>query len=236
MKQLDRLSLCMLARRGRAVKCRWLSLLVSCALVLGGLGLRDASAVANGQSFACDDVTAVWARGSGQKPAAGEAKAFFDSVQREFASKRPGTTINGYELGAGDGLSWRTRAKIDAYPAVGAGILTLIDRTRIDILLHHNARSLRHYDRYLSSVAKGTAETVGYLNYRHTNCPDEIFVIGGYSQGAHAVGDALMDLVDSTALSQIASVSLFGDPKQAIRSIRAKEDAFLGSVGGFRTA
>ena len=65
---------------------------------------------------------------------------------------------------------------------------------------------------YRDSVDHGIAETVGYLKDQIATCPDQGIIIGGYSQGAQVVGDALFQLTQEER-DRILGVGLFGDPK-----------------------
>jgi hypothetical protein len=65
---------------------------------------------------------------------------------------------------------------------------------------------------YRASVATGVAELTSYLRERAAACPDERFVVGGYSQGAQVVGEGLF-ASSSAVRDRIAFVALFSDPK-----------------------
>ena len=67
------------------------------------------------------------------------------------------------------------------------------------------------YD-YGKSVDQGVAELNAYLTARHRKCPKEFFVLGGYSQGAQVVGQALPG-IPSDIKQKIVFTMLFGDPK-----------------------
>jgi hypothetical protein len=68
------------------------------------------------------------------------------------------------------------------------------------------------YNRYYESVADGAEELAWFLEDRLTSCPFQQIIVGGYSQGAHVVGDALFKLKPNLR-PRIAYVALFGDPK-----------------------
>lgn len=65
---------------------------------------------------------------------------------------------------------------------------------------------------YGKSVNQGVAELHAYLNARHQKCPKEFFILGGYSQGAQVIGQALPD-ISSSVKDKIVFNMLFGDPK-----------------------
>ncbi len=65
---------------------------------------------------------------------------------------------------------------------------------------------------YINSVNSGVTELTGFLSDRSSQCPRQQIVLGGYSQGAHVIGEAINKLsVD--VLNHINYVALFGDPK-----------------------
>lgn len=76
---------------------------------------------------------------------------------------------------------------------------------------------------FLSSVPEGVTDLVQHLNDQAARCPDQRFVLLGYSQGAMVIGDALANPVDRTfgpaevlsgdAASSVAAVVWFGDPR-----------------------
>lgn len=65
---------------------------------------------------------------------------------------------------------------------------------------------------YRGSVRSGIDELKGQVNYEVTRCPNQRIVIGGYSQGANVVGDAIFEIpIEQRNL--IDNIVLFGDPK-----------------------
>jgi hypothetical protein len=76
---------------------------------------------------------------------------------------------------------------------------------------------------FLGSVPQGVTDMVRHLNDQAARCPDQKFVLLGYSQGAMVGGDALASPVDRTmgpsqvlsgdAASSIAAAVWFGDPR-----------------------
>jgi Cutinase len=76
---------------------------------------------------------------------------------------------------------------------------------------------------FVSSVPQGVTDLVRHLNDQASRCPDQKFVLLGYSQGAMVIGDALASPIDRTmgpsqtlsgdASSSIAAVVWFGDPR-----------------------
>ncbi len=164
--------------------------LAAMAVVLPASGRSEAQA-----AFACRDVFVTGARGSGQSvgDANEEILQFFSELKG-----RIDTTVISYderELGSSayDGFQ---------YPAVGLDFINLLDAEF----------GLGPIGDYRESVEEGIAEAAAYLNDRAAACPDEVWVLSGYSQGAQVMGGALSELTDA-ALQKIAFVALFGDPK-----------------------
>jgi hypothetical protein len=76
---------------------------------------------------------------------------------------------------------------------------------------------------FLTSVPEGVTDMVRHLNDQASRCPDQKFVLLGYSQGAMVGGDALAAPIDRTfgpadvlsadAASSVAAAAWFGDPR-----------------------
>lgn len=147
----------------------------------------------------CADVTLVWARGSGSAPDGREARKFYASVDGRLGES---VQVNKYELGTG--------SHGPMYSAVGIGLSSL--QSFKNMIEADASWTGVAGGKYRESVATGVSELVSYLGGRAPRCPDEQFVLGGYSQGAQVVGDALPGLPRSI-LDRIAFVALFGDPK-----------------------
>lgn len=192
-------------RAGRPARSRsrrpagWAGSVLLLALLLSGSAVLLAAPVRAAEPT-CGDVTVVFARGSGQRLGQRESAAFFAGL-----SARLGTEVraNAYELGT-------ARYGGSSYPAVGVG---LDSSDAFENLLDAGAFwSGSAGGRYRGSVAAGAAELRGYLGQRLAACPAERFVLGGYSQGAQVVGDALPTLARAVR-DRVVFVSLFGDPK-----------------------
>ena len=158
-------------------------------------------------------VYVLWARGSGQglwgqqnqEPA--EAKAFHDHVF--YALSAVGVGHEWAELGNLDNSKGPGESPDDAneYPAVAAVWAVAMPPV------------------YADSVTTGTNELIAHLNDRYAgdgptgggSCSNETLVMGGYSQGAHAIGDALertgYGSLSQAARDHIGYVALYGDPK-----------------------
>jgi len=136
-------------------------------------------------------VLIVWARGSDQNftDRAQEFNAFKDKVGAALGS----TAHAEVQLGNidGDGM-----LESNEYPATGG--LASIGPS------------------YFNSRRTGRNELIEYLNRRSGACPREVFVIGGFSQGADVVGDAVLlegygDINDQ-ARAHVGVVAMYGDP------------------------
>lgn len=71
-------------------------------------------------------------------------------------------------------------------------------------------------DQYNQSVKDGAEELAGYLQDQMTSCPSQYNVVGGYSQGAHVVGEAMAKMHGAgqdNLLSRLGHVDMYGDPK-----------------------
>jgi hypothetical protein len=180
-------------RRERAVIGLSLMLMVGFGVAVG----VPASADTSDDESGCAAVGVVFARGSGQPLDWIEAPRFFAKVTDRLG---PSVSVRRYELGTETHGGAR-------YPAAGVGldspqkILNVVD-----------AWAGAPGGTWRDSARAGTQELVAYLNERATRCPDERQVLGGYSQGANVVGDALTAM-PAAARSKVAFAALFGDPK-----------------------
>jgi hypothetical protein len=159
-----------------------------------GFGVVTAGLPAD--TLACGDVTLVFARGSGQSLGGREAPVFFGEVDDRLGAD---VDVARYELGAEAHGGAR-------YPAAGGWTDMLEAEASWTGLLGGE---------YRSSVATGVAELTSYLAERASACPDELFVLGGYSQGAQVVGESLFPLSRGVR-DRIAFVALFSDPKLSL--------------------
>jgi LPXTG-motif cell wall-anchored protein len=172
---------------------------LSALAVAGTLISTGGVAHAEHDTKPCGDVTVVFARGSGQALNKDEAQRFFGQIDKRT---RDGVKLNAYEVGTEEHGGKQ-------YEAVGVkGSLQSFKN-----LLEADASWTGFLGgRYNASVAGGVTETRTYLTERAARCKDEQFVLGGYSQGAHVIGNTLAEL-DRDLRDRIAYVGLFGDPK-----------------------
>ena len=173
----------------------------------------------------CSDLTVVFARGSDQPLAtntgSGMAQAYFDHVEARLA----GYSLNEYELGTRDYGGYR-------YRAVGISAILDLYRSNIIRILVSLIRRVSSQDaagsssgsatdlleinllgavEYRASVIEGMGEFITYLADRRARCPEEVFLVGGYSQGAQVISRSLPLLAGDTR-DRIAHVALFSDP------------------------
>jgi hypothetical protein len=167
------------------------------------------SGIAKGEDSPCKDIAIVFARGSGQNPnhefldkpsderfkdKEPQSYAFFDEISKRLT----GVSVEKISLHNFEG-----RYNQYGYEAIDVwqGFNNLSPTHRTDV-----------YNRYYESVADGAEELAWFLEDRITSCPFQQIILGGYSQGAHVVGDALFKIKPNFR-PRIAYVALFGDPK-----------------------
>ena len=221
---------------------RWLAGLLALLVAAPGLGVGGSPARADhGAEPPCSDLTVVFARGSDQGLATGSghrgmAQAYFDQVE----TRLPGYSINKYELGTRDYGGYRYRA---------VGISAILDLYRTNIIRiiwsliwrisrqdgsHASSGSdLLEIDglgalEYRNSVIEGIGEFTAYLEDRGTDCPDEMFLVGGFSQGAQVIRRSLF-LLGKETRDRIAHVALFSDP-----TLHLPEGESTGSIENCR--
>lgn len=103
-----------------------------------------------------------------------------------------------------------------AVPAFGSAPL-YVSRNALDARLGESALiNESAYGDYRQSVADGAEELAGYLQDEMNRCPSQLPIVGGFSQGAHVVGEAVKLLHDrgqDKLLSRLGHVDMYGDPK-----------------------
>lgn len=197
-----------------------LSLSASLLLLTSTLTLappNDASALSDPLNAPCATVDVVFARGSGQKLNAKDAEQFKKNIQNGMSSLK-GSTINYYELGS-------QTINGSKYPAV---------KISEDLEGFNNAREAffdkKGISNYSLSVKQGTNELSSFINHRIKKCESEgktaKFILAGYSQGAHVVGDTYLKSLTDKQRSHIVFNALFGDPKLNLPEGRGSYDFF----------
>ncbi|WLQ06104.1 PxKF domain-containing protein [Arthrobacter oryzae] len=147
----------------------------------------------------CKSVETVFARGSGQGLFEGEATKFKDEIDARIDG--PAITHH-YELGS-------EMIEGHAYPALPVGSQ---DWDRALRSLGAAATGGGGFS-YGASVDEGVEELHAYLKARASTCPDSLFVLGGYSQGAQVVGETYNEKLSDDLKRRVVYQALFGDPR-----------------------
>ena len=176
------------------IKQKLLIYIVSAVTVIASVLVFDAGVMAKKVDDECMLVTAIFVRGSGQELNAKEAQTFRRQLQNRVGKDK----LNFYELGS-ESYGGNQYPAVDVSNvwngnAIGAKISGGMGNT------------------YGKSVKEGVAELRAYLDARHRKCPNEFFILGGVSQGAQVVGQALPN-ISSGVKNKIVFNMLFGDPK-----------------------
>lgn len=146
------------------------------------------------QAVGCYDVQMVYARGSGQEIGEDEWSQLDSQIYDRLAASS--ITYQSYELGSTTQYGYTYKAvsinpastKLGAWASAGTSYI------------------------YGDSVRSGEDELVAHLVNIVTACPSSKIILGGYSQGAHVMGNAIRAMPKQVQDS-IAFVALFGDPK-----------------------
>lgn len=180
----------------------------ACRLLIG-VAVLAAAALVGGRVPAvaadsgCGDLVVVFARGSGQRLAQREGTTFLSALSARLGGSVRATA---YELGSATYGGAR-------YPAVGVGVDS--GDAFANLLDAGAFWTGNEGHRYRASVGSGVRELRAYLERRAQTCPAERVVLGGYSQGAQVVGDALPG-ISRELRDRITFVGLFGDPKLSL--------------------
>jgi Mg-chelatase subunit ChlD len=179
---------------------RPLLLVGALALALGWLALPG---TAHADNPRCSDLTIIFARGAGQNPIdKSEQQSHFFSAVRQHTPD--GISIGEIRLGA-DPVTVKlgNKTKSYQYPARGAISSNLVPTPTWSWFPVQNL--------YSRSVEEGVLELRAILSQRGSSCPNERWIIGGYSQGAQVVGNAVSQ-IDQSLRDRVAFLALFGDP------------------------
>ena len=161
---------------------------VGVVLVTASL-LPVSAAVADNQAL-CGDVQLVWARGTSRVPDDIDVTEANNSLADRFG---PGISYSLYQLGKGGGTSGFN------YPAAGEGFGFFLEWNDLDFGAYHDSKEA------------GKQELDAYLSQRAIQCPGELYVLGGWSQGGQVISEGLAGL-DQFVRNRIAFVAVFGDP------------------------
>ena len=176
------------------IKQKALIYVVSLVTIIASVFVFDARVMAKKVDDKCTLATAIFARGSGQGFNAKKSLTFRTQLEGRVDKKQ----LNFYELGSeiygGNQYPAVDVSNVWNGNAIGAKISGGMGNT------------------YGKSVKEGVAELRAYLDARHRKCPNEFFILGGVSQGAQVVGQALPS-ISSGVKNKIVFNMLFGDPK-----------------------
>lgn len=180
---------------------RWRSLgVVSIVAVLGALLAPAAPATAAVVDSACATVDVVFARGSGQAVgSSGESDRFRDQIAARVSSP---LTVAFYELGS-------ESVGGHQYPAVPVGTGSWDSITNSSGAFFSSGGAFS----YGASVDQGVDELDAYIQKRIAKCPDALFILGGYSQGAQVIGETYVERLTTAERGRVVFNALFGDPK-----------------------
>ncbi|MBT2535436.1 cutinase family protein [Arthrobacter sp. ISL-69] len=169
------------------------TILATCALTI------PPAAAADSVAAACATVESIFARGSGQGPRDSEAERFESQIRNRLTSP---STLHHYNLGSEtvDGYS---------YPAVPVGM-----QTGLESLWNTVQAGISGGEGYTygTSVNEGVDELNAYLTKRAAACPEALFVLGGYSQGAQVVGEAYNDKLSDSLRRRVVYQALLATP------------------------
>jgi Mg-chelatase subunit ChlD len=167
-----------------SLRSRFIRVMVALVLLAPAVPVETAAAAVD-----CKDVHVVWARGANLDPGAFDFTTFvnLDLLPRIGAP----VTTSVYQLGVS--------------PFNGKKYLPV---NEIGLILELFSTVLSPY---WDSVQTGKDEFSAYLTDRAAQCPNEVYILGGYSEGANVLGAGLFDLPQSVR-DRIAFVALFGDP------------------------
>lgn len=163
----------------------------------------------------CKDILILFARGSGQSDIpvtdpdfnvdnnkTKEAAIFFNEIDSRIASWIGREKINLADFTGKYNSQGYTATSAFNFESISEGDIPNAAKEKLGI----------EGNEYITSVNNGAQELSGFLEDRVVECPKQQIVLGGYSQGAQVVGQALNKL-SNNALNKINYVALFGDPK-----------------------
>ncbi|KAL1746925.1 cutinase [Schizophyllum fasciatum] len=113
-----------------------------------------------------------------------------------------GTSESG--LGAvGEPLSGNLTSSLSSFSSVGLDLQS----TRKKFRLTRNSASVE----YVTTVAEGAQTLADLIASQTSACPDQKFILSGYSKGAMVVHSSTADLTDEL-ISKVCGIAVFGDP------------------------
>lgn len=147
----------------------------------------------------CEPIEVIFARGSGEgAPNDDETDKYIGQIGDRIKSGP--LTSHPYVLGQESYGGYK-------YPHVAVSDWSFLNGLGASL-------SSGNYFAYGDSIRQGVNELQTYITQRHAKCigHDTLYILGGYSQGAQVVGQALPGILRSIR-DDIVYVGLFGDPK-----------------------
>ena len=195
------------------VRTMLIGIVLGIALCAFTLDISNPVAVAK----SCSDIMLLYARGSGQSPHPDfggellhdEISRFFSEFENRF-ELAPDVSIENREL--------LYPAKPNLEDNGPWGFVGAEFKIRED-----------GFNTYDQSKRAGTDLAVEEISEAVAECPDQRIVLGGYSQGAHVMGNSLHRL-PTDVLDNVSFVALFGDPRFNPRSVAAKGTFRTGKI------
>lgn len=186
--------------RDRGPRLRAIGATALAAAVVAALTVPvSATAATDVTALPCAPVDVVFARGSGQAAGdSGEAERFVTQVRDRFPAPLA-SSPNVYKLGT-------QSIGGHQYPATAVGLDHPIVSSGAGI-------SGGERFKYGQSVDEGADELSAYIKARLVKCPDALFILAGYSQGAQVVGQTYNEALSPAERSHVVFNALFGDPK-----------------------
>lgn len=223
---------------------KYISILMGVALV-ATLFISLLNSKMSASAEGCKDINVLFARGSSQNPDDGrkvdslvdwnndanrvvftdplyqkngkekESASYFEGIGNRILAEYP--TLSMQFVSLHDFANKYNDYGYIAVPAFGSAASAFVSRNAIDARFGYSSIiGESTYGDYRQSVKDGADELAGYLADEMTRCPSQYTVLGGYSQGAQVVGDAMALMHtrgQDTLLSRLGHVDLFGDPK-----------------------
>lgn len=189
------------------------AVLVASAVFVAALASGATADPAKSVRGGCSDVIFIGARGSGEA-ASSKSAGMGPSVY--YMAQRMKSRLGSY------GISMSLQGV--EYPALG--IETLVPSKRQLALLGASpvaaltAYKKNNFNRYIGSINTGTSRVRQTIETAASICEDSDIILGGYSQGAMAVHEALLNLDDaeSEAGYAVAGSLLLADGDRAANS------------------
>ena len=182
---MSKIRRCIIHARPRSSK-RKIALKIFILAAMISIGAIHFPVTNESYAASCPDLKVIFARGSGaERYTSGHYLAFRSSMEAKLKTSRLT-----YEI---DDLD---------YPAISIGVAD----GHLGTLINAYIGGGEAYD-FGDSVHAGTKELLRVVN--HDKCPNTKYVLGGYSQGAIVLLDALKKIDPS----RVIYVATFGDPK-----------------------